>query len=175
MWRRTGRAPAAHAGCPLGEAKDGLHSPWERHICAVRAVEQTGRQALGERAACQSDFLALLLLRACSLSHSFSRSFSSAPSQPLKDCFPDWLPRAGSSSGMCSTALCWCHQSAGGSQTWPRVCAGSAGLGINEESLGLALSALGIGFSPGWRRRILPWPSWPGTGLRKGLWLWFSG
>lgn len=161
MWRRTGRASAARAGCALGEAKDGLHSLWERHICAVRAVEQTGRRAPGERAACQSDFPALVLLRACSLSHSFSRSFSSVSSQPLKDCFPDWLPRAGSRSGMCSTALCWCCQSAGGSQTWPRVCAGSAGLGINEESLGLALSALGIGFSQdgggGYR---LGYPSW---------------
>lgn len=49
------------------------------------------------------------------------------------------------------------------------VRAGSARLGINEESLGLALSALGIGFSPGWRRRrIPPWPSWLGTGLRTG-------
>lgn len=82
------------AWCSLGEAKDGLDLPWERRICAVRAAEQTGRQAPGERAACQSDFLALIFLRACSLSHGFSRRFSCVFSQPLKDCFPAWFPHA---------------------------------------------------------------------------------
>lgn len=106
------------AWCSLGEVKDGLDLPWERHICAVRAAEQTRRQAPGERAACQSDFLALVFLWACSLSHSFSRR-SSVSSQPLKDCFPVWLPRAGSGARKRSATLCWCCQSAGGSQTQP--------------------------------------------------------
>lgn len=111
-------ARTAHrcAWCSPGEAEDGLDLPWERCICAMRAAEQTGRQAPGKRAACQSDFLALLFLWACSLSHGFSRHISSVSSQPLKDCFPAGFltPRAGSGSGEGGAALCRCHRLAAG-------------------------------------------------------------
>ena len=162
------RACTVHrrAWCSLGEAKDGLDLPWERRICAVRAAEQTGRRAPGERGACQSDFLALVFLRACSLLHGFSRHFSSVSSQPLKDCFPAWLPRAGSGSGKHGATLCRCCRSAGGSQTQPSPGSvrSKCWTGNKGEEHGLAFSALGIGSSPGWRRRMphgsLGHPGW---------------
>lgn len=158
--RRVWRSP--------GEAKDGLDLPWERRVCAVRAAEQTGRRALGERAACQSDFLALVFLWACSLSHGFSERFSSVSSQPLKDCFPAWLPRAGSGSGKHGATLCPCCWLAGGSQTQPSS-GSECWTGNKGEEFGFL--CLGNGVFPGMEEKDatrVPWPPWLGTGLRKG-------
>lgn len=163
------------ACCSPGEAKDGLDLPWERRICAARAAEQTGRQAPGERAACQSDFLALVFLQACSLSHGFSKSFFSVSSQPLKDCFPAWLPRAGSGAGKHDATLCRCCRLAGGSQTQPS--SGSVRsecwTGNKGEERGFGFLCLGNWVFPRMEEKDATWVSWLprlGTGLRKGWW-----